>query len=1357
MGSSLSTPNVQNSNSEYRGIHTSLYTSLPEDAVQLVEKAIWLKMIGRTDDARSIFVNDLGPFERIPVVTIEHAELELEAGKWGKAWRILDARLNDPEISGRDLEHPEYRLMSLTRAMLGTRHRGDLMSSTREIERTQVWLGNVPVSDYTDIQTSCIRRYVISNLFTKLYNGYNNPEAEHVPEHNRLDSSGSRMPWGGLRQLRRSLNERGMYNEAHALFRVEVNRTPLEYREPIFEEFLGTVASLPSTYRGQEFVEASIRLQWAVTHVQTQENGRAAEEFSESELAFDRFCERFDVANKHITPHMQGLDYEKLSMIDGPVDRLDATEALANRFEAIDGFKTGMCLNAAAELALAFYRATAIEDFQAIFFRVQTRLERYDREVSEDICDLIHHHIDLSSATHTGMVDRQNALEWIEGFFVQYPHFDAPLLLASLYRSKQSLLKGLRRLEDAEIAEQRAVEYEAYEPSLGRWLHIGHANLTLPSREGDDLTDTNTQEDEVDDDEPFYSGWSDAIGDEVKSREKAIQLVVTWLNEDIAAEDPALQQYGGITASSIREVVFTKSEVDDASKKERYSQIFAWLGDPPRGQRNTRLFCLQMLRDSRQLHLESKKLWDLRIAELEHLIELEKRLPRVVRQTFPESESHWLGALALTHLACLDHISDFTDDKSLSRLVEAETCSERAIKEFRQRNAKSRVAVQQRSGAQICMLKIIRLKQLAQQAALVANTSFGNTMDSVPEGHDTILPAEVVTEIEKIRDIGINKSIEADSIFSQGELHASRSAGLDGITNRQNLTAFYGSAYTAITAISLLLAEPGKLSVDSIKNAWQWVQKYKARSLARTIGARNFDPPELIKQIMATPETATLYQEMLARKKKIDEATAISRFDLHRQLEGHLQFMRGSHDLLRQLIDLREATPFELSDIASIEAQCKTDVVLVDWFHLPGYVLGEPGRLLMFTASSPPKNNLSESSNLPKDEPKPVVTMDLLTTTLEDVTKWQNKYLSPIEYKKIQEENLNELGARDEFDKTLGGLVAPLAQHVKAGKLIVLCPSSQLHRLPLHALSIQSTGVDKAGKVKTTSTSLIHRNPCVYTHSHSLLRSTFAATQHTRSSPGPMVPQMISGIPESNSKDQAGRDSIRRLALRFHTDPMIDEKALKEHFLDVAKDSRLLHLHTHCIWKSENPLDHAIQLPRLASLDNSLDEEPIVDTVKAREFFDVQLSSGTHVNIIACQGGVTDLRLGDEVMGLGPALLCSGASSIVSTLWRIDDKHGVSFEKAFFDSFMLQAAKKTKKKKVEVNADRSQLGADDTLEVAEDKNKVAVRMVNLAKAMQAAAKEMDEGQGRPLYEWAGYVLHGCWQFTILEEEAISLL
>jgi hypothetical protein len=148
----MASPNIAVALSAFRGLHTSLYNSLPAEAIQDVERAIWFKMSGRVDDGRAIFNRELKAYRSFPVVIIERADLELEAGRWGAAWKILDSALRDLKEANADLDQPEHRLMALTWAMLGTRHRGDLASAALEIERTQDWLRNVPVADYTDVQ-----------------------------------------------------------------------------------------------------------------------------------------------------------------------------------------------------------------------------------------------------------------------------------------------------------------------------------------------------------------------------------------------------------------------------------------------------------------------------------------------------------------------------------------------------------------------------------------------------------------------------------------------------------------------------------------------------------------------------------------------------------------------------------------------------------------------------------------------------------------------------------------------------------------------------------------------------------------------------------------------------------------------------------------------------------------------------------------------------------------------------------------------------------------------------------------------------------------------------------------------------
>src|SRR3954464_9475711 len=138
--------------SEYRGVYTSLYTSLPDFAVRHIEQALLLKVTGQVSSARAIFTGELKAFRNIPIVAIEHADLELEAGRWGAAWKTLNSARDHFKRVRADFDLPEHRLIALTWVMLGIRHRGDLDSAARELERTRQWLWELPVSEYTDIQ-----------------------------------------------------------------------------------------------------------------------------------------------------------------------------------------------------------------------------------------------------------------------------------------------------------------------------------------------------------------------------------------------------------------------------------------------------------------------------------------------------------------------------------------------------------------------------------------------------------------------------------------------------------------------------------------------------------------------------------------------------------------------------------------------------------------------------------------------------------------------------------------------------------------------------------------------------------------------------------------------------------------------------------------------------------------------------------------------------------------------------------------------------------------------------------------------------------------------------------------------------
>jgi hypothetical protein len=94
-----------------------------------------------------------------------------------------------------------------------------------------------------------------------------------------------------------------------------------------------------------------------------------------------------------------------------------------------------------------------------------------------------------------------------------------------------------------------------------------------------------------------------------------------------------------------------------------------------------------------------------------------------------------------------------------------------------------------------------------------------------------------------------------------------------------------------------------------------------------------------------------------------------------------------------------------------------------------------------------------------------------------------------------------------------------------------------------------------------------------------------------------------------------------------------------------------------------SPLDQAIVFQGLGGKNQ----------LTVREIIELQLSKGVHFDLMACSSGrqgifhaefskyTQEEIITDEVMGLVPAFLFSGAGFVTSTLWPIMDDHGAVF------------------------------------------------------------------------------------------------
>ncbi|KAL8975237.1 MAG: hypothetical protein Q9197_000540 [Variospora fuerteventurae] len=293
----------------------------------------------------------------------------------------------------------------------------------------------------------------------------------------------------------------------------------------------------------------------------------------------------------------------------------------------------------------------------------------------------------------------------------------------------------------------------------------------------------------------------------------------------------------------------------------------------------------------------------------------------------------------------------------------------------------------------------------------------------------------------------------------------------------------------------------------------------------------------------------------------------------------------------------------------------------------------------------------------------------------------------------FEESDLRKSDASKELQR-LNPLVEPLAAATEPGQTLVFSSIGSLHRLPLHALAINGE-------------TLIERNPIVYCSSLTALNVAYKArrsAEQLRQSERIPFHASLFGDPPT----QPGKKALASLAQAFRTEAQIGDASTSSNLTSALREPRLtlLHYHGHVTFQEGDPKDHGLEL----------DDRRFT----LRDIFDLApLPNSYHATLLGCGSGMSKTTVSNDVVGLVPAFLYSGASSTVSTLWPFDDKDAAMYTRHFYEDFhrCLQAG-----------------GEEEGL-------------VDLAKANQKAVLAIREK--RPaLYHWAPFVLNGYWMYRL---------
>jgi CHAT domain-containing protein/uncharacterized protein HemY len=229
-------------------------------------------------------------------------------------------------------------------------------------------------------------------------------------------------------------------------------------------------------------------------------------------------------------------------------------------------------------------------------------------------------------------------------------------------------------------------------------------------------------------------------------------------------------------------------------------------------------------------------------------------------------------------------------------------------------------------------------------------------------------------------------------------------------------------------------------------------------------------------------------------------------------------------------------------------------------------------------------------------------------------------------------------------------LVAPAFPDRPPRELIIV-PHRALHYLPFHAL------MPAPGRY------LMQDSLVYYLSSASLMQFT-RGKQHSGAPAALAVGNPDLGDPTMNLR-YAERE-VREVERLFpQATVLVGKAATKDQTRRRLNGQSQIHLATHADLDEQDPLGSALLL-RPEGTDTG--------RLEVQEIFGLDLDANL-VILSACETSLGKLTRGDEVVGLTRAFIYAGTPSVISTLWRVDDRASYELMQAFYENLRAGQAK----------------------------------------------------------------------------------
>ena len=528
-----------------------------------------------------------------------------------------------------------------------------------------------------------------------------------------------------------------------------------------------------------------------------------------------------------------------------------------------------------------------------------------------------------------------------------------------------------------------------------------------------------------------------------------------------------------------------------------------------------------------------------------------------------------------------------------------------------------------------------------------------------------------------------------------------------------------------------------------VQDAWNWIQRYKARSLSDLLGIGCIIPSILSEKIQSNAEVCELLKQEAALAQRLERGQPETRLSDRVELDTLRQKMK-EFPLLDELFALREGRSEQISDLDwlfHLPPGTGHQVAVVDWICVANFIY-----IVILDETLKPY-------------------MERLATSVDELKTWVSRNLTSSRRRTILEKPEERSPLRE-----IDSLVYPLTYTTKPDTLLILSPSGPLHSIPIHALHLPGRQL------------LIERNPVVYSPSLSVLHQCVRRALPGRDPTSFAVAFGVYENPFETSEEKAVKLSIESCAGLFGGKSYFGKVVTNQCFRTRSETASLIHFHGHTIRGHDNILEEGIELYsgeeatingelgklRLIEANMTLgvrgqqttesrktgrisgnevrktvskgvlhsaggqseyddsdesftdEENDVYARFSVSDVFSLKLNAPV-VNLIACQSAHQEIAPGDEPLGLISAFLYSGATSVIGTLWPIQSIDGRIFANILYN---------------DINGQSGNLSKTEIVET----------LVDLARSMQRSVITLrcTPGSESP-YHWAPFILYGAWQ------------